>query len=190
MKFFQMLFGGGVRQIANGAAEVGRVFVGDRAAHQEQVAAAYQAALGQFGAEFSRPPRTWFDSLVDGINRLPRPILAFSVLGLFWFAMADPVSFAARMQGLSLVPDPLWWIIAAIIGFYFGARETLKNREFKAATQSEVRATVDTIRAIESTRPPPPDPTPPDLEPAPVPASAVDHGNPAIADWRAEKPQD
>lgn len=176
MGFWNMLFGGGVNQIANGAAKVGRVFVGDKAAHQEQIAAAYQSAIGQFGAEFSRPTQTRFGSFVDGLNRLPRPFLAFSVLGLFAFAMMDPVSFAARMQGLALVPEPLWWIIAAIIGFYFGARENFKGRQFKAATRAEVNATVDAIRNIESIDPP-----------APEVGAPTASGNAAIDDWKSNQ---
>jgi hypothetical protein len=27
------------------------------------------------------------------------------------------------MIGLNYVPEPLWWLLAAIVGFYFGARE-------------------------------------------------------------------
>jgi holin (3TMs family) len=167
MRLLKMLFGGGgIRDIAEGAVDVGRVFVGDKAAKQAQNAAAYQAALGQFGAEFARAPRGWFDIAVDGINRLPRPVLAFSVLGLFAFAMLDPVSFAARMQGLALVPEPLWWIIGSVIAFYFGSRETFKARQFRGATQAEVQATVAAIREIESIQ------EPPETE------------NSAIRDWR------
>lgn len=176
MRFLKLLFGGGVNSIASGAAEVGRVFIGDKAASAAQGAAAYQSALGQFGAEFSRPAKTWFDGVVDGINRLPRPILAFSILGLFAFAMMDPVSFAARMQGLALIPQPLWWIIGTVIAFYFGARETFKARDFKAATRSEVQATVAAIRDIEAI----PDPAPPIVTTTETPVE-----NAALRDWQA-----
>jgi hypothetical protein len=27
------------------------------------------------------------------------------------------------MVGLAEVPEPLWWLLGAIVGFYFGARE-------------------------------------------------------------------
>lgn len=181
MSLWKILFGGGVRQIAEGAAEVGRVFAGDKAAREAAQAAAYQAALGQFGAEFQRPARSWFDGFVDGINRLPRPILAFSTLGLFAYAMKDPVSFTARMQGLAHVPEPLWWIMGSVIAFYFGARETFKAREFRASSRAEVQATVDTIREIEAIRQ-----TPPSEAAAPE----VEGGaNAALADWRATRAQ-
>ena len=37
--------------------------------------------------------------------------------------MVAPSGFALRMEGLRLVPDPLWWLMGAIVSFYFGARE-------------------------------------------------------------------
>jgi hypothetical protein len=51
-------------------------------------------------------------------------VLAFGTLGLFIYAMVDPVAFAHRMVGLNAVPEPLWWLLGAIVAFYFGARET------------------------------------------------------------------
>ena len=54
---------------------------------------------------------------------MPRPMLALGTIGLFVFAMIDPEAFAARMVGLNEVPEPLWWLLGAIVSFYFGARE-------------------------------------------------------------------
>lgn len=55
--------------------------------------------------------------------------MALGTVGLFVFAMANPVDFATRMQGLDYVPDPLWWLLGAIVSFYFGARELHYARE-------------------------------------------------------------
>ena len=74
-------------------------------------------------AEFAQAPAGAFHGFVDGLNRLPRPMLALGTLGLFVYAMVEPVGFSARMQGLALVPEPLWWLMGAIVSFYFGARE-------------------------------------------------------------------
>lgn len=96
--------------------------------------AAWQAAvLGQYASEFSAPQKGWFDRLMDGVNRLPRPALALGTLGLFGAAMADPLWFATRMQGVALVPEPLWWLMGAIVSFYFGARQQSKGQEFQRA---------------------------------------------------------
>ena len=72
-----------------------------------------------------------FDRFMDGLNRLPRPFLAFGVLGLFVAALVDPVWFAARMQGIALVPEPLWWLLGVIVSFYFGARHQAKGHAFR-----------------------------------------------------------
>ena len=42
------------------------------------------------GRGISAPGAGWFDRLVNGLNRLPRPLLAFGTLGLFIYAMIDP----------------------------------------------------------------------------------------------------
>ena len=42
--------------------------------------------------------------------------------------MVDPQAFAARMVGLNAVPEPLWWLLGAVVAFYFGARETFYFR--------------------------------------------------------------
>jgi len=90
---------------------------------------AFIAALGQFGLEFQSPQPGWFDALINGLNRLPRPALALGTLGLFVYAMAAPESFAQRMTGLALVPEPLWWLLGAVVSFYFGAREMFHARQ-------------------------------------------------------------
>ena len=90
----------------------------------ELSAEAQMAALRQLGEEYQHPALSWFDRMVNGLNRLPRPFLAFGTIGLFVYAMVDPVGFAQRMVGLNAVPEPLWWLLGAIVAFYFGARET------------------------------------------------------------------
>jgi len=67
------------------------------------------------------------------LNRLPRPMLAMGTIALFGVAMSDPVWFASRMEGLAMVPEPLWWLMGAIVSFYFGARHQAKGQEFQSA---------------------------------------------------------
>lgn len=110
----------------------------------------FTAALDQLGKEFGRTRLGWFDALVDGLNRLPRPALAMGTLGLFGFAMWEPAAFAARMQGLALVPDPLWWLLGAIVSFYFGARELHHFRSVGGQFDPEkVQHVIATIRELE-----------------------------------------
>ena len=108
-------------QAATGLAEV---FTPSATRRMELSAEAQMAALNQLGEEYALPSTGWFDRMVNGLNRLPRPMLAFGTLGLFVYAMVDPPGFGARMVGLNAIPEPLWWLLGAIVAFYFGARET------------------------------------------------------------------
>ena len=67
--------------------------------------------MSQYGDEFKAPVKGGFDRFMDGVNRLPRPALALGTLGLFVSAMVAPLWFAQRMQGIALVPEPLWWLL-------------------------------------------------------------------------------
>lgn len=90
--------------------------------------AAMQAAAAEFQAASGR-----FDAFVNALNRLPRPMMALGTLGLFVFAMVAPEAFTVRMQGLAVVPEPLWWLLGAVVSFYFGARELHYARAPRAA---------------------------------------------------------
>lgn len=109
--------------LASAATNVAEVFVPNATKRMELSHEAYVAALDEHGAEFRYVRVGCFDRFVNGLNRLPRPMLALGTLGLFVYAMIDPQGFAQRMVGLAYVPEPLWWLLGAIVSFYFGARE-------------------------------------------------------------------
>ncbi|WP_103256096.1 holin family protein [Tabrizicola aquatica] len=119
-----------VSALGEAAQGVAEVFIPSATKRMELSAEAQMAALRQLGEEYQHPALSWFDRMVNGLNRLPRPCLAFGTLGLFTYAMVDPEAFAKRMVGLNAVPEPLWWLLGAIVAFYFGAREThyFRNR--------------------------------------------------------------
>lgn len=125
-----------------------------------------QAALAQFAAEFGQSDRGVFDRLIDGLNRLPRPLLALGTIGLFVCAMIDPVWFSARMSGVASVPEPLWWLMGVVVSFYFGARHQIKGQEF----QRDIMRTA-AVRAQVA------------HPPKPVETS----NNAALAEWQASK---
>ena len=118
--------------LASAATQVAEVFVPNATRRMELSAEAYQAALDEHGREFEHVRPGFFDRFVNGLNRMPRPMLALGTLGLFVYAMIDPVSFAERMVGLAYVPEPLWWLLGAIVSFYFGAREAHYFRSAQA----------------------------------------------------------
>ncbi len=152
-----------VAAVGTAVREVAEVFTPNATAQAAAEAAQAQAALAQHAAEFAAAGTSWFDRAVNGLNRLPRPMLALGTLALFVFAMADPEGFTVRMQGLAHVPEPLWWLLGAIVAFYFGAREA-----------HYIRARV---------------PPAPRVAPAPAPAAGgaaagAGDDNPALAEWR------
>jgi hypothetical protein len=114
---------GAATALGDTASDLVEVFRPNATREMELAHDAVAAAQQGFAAEFAHGGDTWFDRGVNGLNRLPRPAMALGAVGLFAFAMADPDSFAIRMQGLAEIPDPLWWLLGAVVSFYFGARE-------------------------------------------------------------------
>jgi len=110
---------------------VAEVFVSNKTKADTHAYQRQSASLDQYAREFKNKSNSKFDRFINGLNRLPRPILALGTVGLFSFAMVDPVSFSDRMIGLERVPDPLWWLLGAIVSFYFGARELHYVRQEK-----------------------------------------------------------
>ena len=115
--------GAAVTSVANAATGVAEVFRENSTRRMELDEEAYARAITQLSSEFAAAPRGWFDGLMNGMNRMPRPLLTLGTIGLFVYAKVEPVGFGLRMQNLNLVPEPLWWLLGAIISFYFGARE-------------------------------------------------------------------
>ncbi|AMY68996.1 holin family protein [Frigidibacter mobilis] len=146
-----------VQAVGTAASSVAEVFTPNATKKMERAHEAYIAALDEHGEEFKHARPGTFDAIVNGLNRMPRPMLALGTLSLFVYAMIDPISFAQRMVGLGYVPEPLWWLLGAIVSFYFGAREA---HYFRARGGAAPVA-------------------------APVAAAAVQaEDNPALAEWR------
>lgn len=139
-----------VTALGEAATGLAQVFTPSATRQMELSAEAQMAALGQLSAEYSHPGTGWFDRVVNGLNRLPRPLLAFGTIGLFVYAMVDPTKFAQRMVGLNAVPEPLWWLLGAVVAFYFGARETyyFRNRTpITAPSEAEAPAVAPVSQA-------------------------------------------
>lgn len=167
---FGLLFGGG-RNVVKDTVEVFR----ENAEGASTRDAAYRsAALGQFAAEFAVPRKGMFDRFMDGLNRVPRPALALGTLGLFISAMVNPIWFASRMQGIALVPDPLWWLLGAIVSFYFGARHQAKGQDFQRSLAQVMMRTNAVVRNLSK------------LEALEAGEEALAGDNPALSDWRAK----
>lgn len=120
------LLGGGILETVRKG--VG-MFTGDRAERERGYHDESMASRHQFAAEFQVRNRTWFDSLIDGLNRLPRPVIVTMVIYYFVKAVSDPIEFQAINIGLATIPERMWDIAFAIIAFYFVAREFQKSRD-------------------------------------------------------------
>ncbi len=166
---FGLLFGGAreARALGQTVTSVAEVFRPNATRALELGHDAYKAAHASHTAEFQYGRGGWFDGLVNGLNRLPRPLLALGTLGLFCYAMADPDGFAVRMSALAHVPEPLWWLLGAVVAFYFGAREAHH------------------LRCMKGTLPAPKPAPAPSADPAPGYGSAPSAAsNPALAEWQ------
>ncbi|MEO0390557.1 MAG: holin family protein [Pseudomonadota bacterium] len=146
-----LMFGGG----RNVVKETAEVFRENAEAGAVRSADIQVQAMAQHGAEFLVPRRGLFDRFMDGLNRLPRPAMALGTLAMFMAAMWEPVWFAERMQGIALVPEPLWWLLGVIVSFYFGARHQVKAQDFQreiAGTMARVPQVIENISTLRTLR--------------------------------------
>ncbi len=185
-RLFTLVFGGG-RNVVKDTVEV---FRENAEAGAERAADHKAEVVAQYGAEFAAPARGWFDRFMDGLNRVPRPAMALGTLGLFIAAMVEPVWFAERMQGIALVPEPLWWLLGAIVSFYFGARHQVKGQEFQrsiAATMARAPVVVENLRALRALRADSPGVADSGRDAALSLAVIKPEANPALEDWRQSR---
>jgi len=147
-RFLGLVFGNG-RNVVRDTVEV---FRENAEAGAARGASVQTGAMAQYGAEFATPRQGWFDRFMDGVNRLPRPAMALGTLGLFVSAMVAPLWFSERMQGIALVPEPLWWLLGVIVSFYFGARHQVKAQDFQRSVSGTITRVPQVIENIEAIR--------------------------------------
>ncbi len=110
------------------------------------------ASLQQFAAEFqSKRTSTAWDSFIDGLNRLPRPLITLGILGLFVLAPADPIRFLEIARAYQIMPDGFWALLSIIIAFYFGGRMQLTRQQMNV-TGGALAAAKDIVEARKAMR--------------------------------------
>ncbi|MEM7045299.1 MAG: holin family protein [Pseudomonadota bacterium] len=122
--------------------------------HEERMEISRQdlASLEQFAAEFkSKRTSTRWDSFVDGLNRLPRPLITLGILGLFVLAPADPLRFLEIARAYQLMPEGFWMLLSIIIAFYFGGRMQL-TRQQMSITGGALDAAKDIVKVRKAVR--------------------------------------
>ena len=111
------LLGGGV---FTGVNNLAKTFLGSRESRDTADADHTTMFLRGVANELQpRVDRTWWDSLIDGLNRIPRPAITGGVIYIFYFCLTSPVEFALAVQTLQLMPTPGWMLIGTVIGFWF-----------------------------------------------------------------------
>jgi hypothetical protein len=165
---------------------------GAQRAHEERLALTRHdlASLQQFAAEFqNRANRTWWDSFVDGLNRLPRPVMTFGILAFFVLAPVWPERFLKIATAYQAMPEGFWALLGVIVAFYFGGRMQLKGHDMqlKGAALAAARELATHSATVEA------EPPAPLRAPAPVPAAKPEPpppsttGNKVVDEWLARQ---
>ncbi len=149
----------GVEAVGNTVVNVKGAFTGNRQEQDEQQSKQFMMGLQAYSAEFApRKNRSWWDSLWDGLNRMPRPLIVLAIFWYFSLAYREPDEFQVLNIALDTVPERMWYIMSAVVSFYFVAREFHKNRETKMALSDQefekVQKRIATIRDKDEELPP------------------------------------
>ncbi len=152
MSFWNFMTGGASGVIKGVNSLVGTVF-GDKRQIETNIHSEQSDAMKAMAAENMqiRENRTWFDSLIDGLNRLPRPVIAFLVIGVFVYAPYDPIHFAIIMQSYSATPEWLAYLLMQVVLLFFGGR-MLEKAKFGGPSKKAVKQMMDNIRDLEKMR--------------------------------------
>lgn len=179
---FKILGGGVVETVRKGIG----MFTGDRAAREAGYHEESMASRAQFAAEFQVKNRTWFDSLIDGFNRLPRPAIVAMVIYYFVMAYKNPTEFQVLNVALDTIPEFMWQIALIVVTFYFVAREVQKSRDKRLALSKadfdEAQRRVKELRATQA-------PMPEEAYAAEMADTSQALSNPAILEWNRRRQQ-
>ena len=132
--------------VASSVTSVAEVFVPNAEAADKREGDNITSARSQFAKEF-RENKTWFDSIVDGLNRLPRPSITFLLIWYLVLSFTDREAFAGINAGLATIPEPMWWLIGACFAFYFPARSYEKKLFTQARERMVAHAAATEIEA-------------------------------------------
>lgn len=118
---------------------------------EANVAAQQTGVSDQLGKEFGHK-QNWFDSLIDGLNRLPRPMIVLWVLWILSMSYTDTHKFAEVMAAMSLTPEWLAIIFAQIILLFFGGRMLENFKGFNSIPMKQFQETLGVIKEIRESK--------------------------------------
>lgn len=162
---------------------------GDKAAREAADAAYDTAASSQFAAEFqARANRTWWDSFIDGVNRVPRPCFALAIIYVvFIWPARDMAGFVAYAQAISVVPEGFWYIAIGVVGFFFGGRMQMEGRSFRMTERQIQQAKAISQQQEEKAASPPSTERMNDSAFSAAMASPAPLSNAAIDEWNRRR---
>ena len=147
--FLKHLIPGGAKDLASSLATAAGVFKPNSEKQAERDLDGVSSARAQYAKEFL-PPSNWFDSLVNGLNRLVRPVLAFGIIFMFGFcgymAYTDPHALLLMMNAVDAIPTELWGLMSALMAFYLGLNGLSKSHKFKIdskAVEENIRRLIE-----------------------------------------------
>lgn len=167
----------GASTVSKAVVDVTKVFKGSKADRDNYSHQQFMAGLQAYSSEFSqRSDRTWWDSLWDGINRMPRPLIVIIIFWYFSLSYRNNINFQELNVALDTVPDRMWWIMSAVVSFYFVAREFQKGRDTKMALSDKEFDTVQ--KRIAKLR---------EKAEKELPPHDLGYTNPSIENWKKSK---
>lgn len=157
MSFWEKITKGTIKGVGDTVNDLSKTWKGSKQEQDEQIHEENLAMLKQFGLEFGKQNRNWWDSFWDGINRAPRPVFVILIIWYFVFSYTNPTEFRVLNLALATVPPVMWKVLLTIIGFYFAARELSKFRDnfkmkFKPKEFDELMRRTDELRARQKAK--------------------------------------
>lgn len=146
MKFISDIIG----SISGGVSKVAGTFLGNQQERDQQTHESFQTVQASYQAEYTNSSG-FLNSVVDGVNRLVRPLFTYGVLSLFGWSVVDPEEFVVAMRALEAVPEPLWYILGAIITFWFGSKSLFKDLpkyKYKYKVPKVITRTISTHEVV------------------------------------------
>lgn len=114
-------------------------------------AAVDKASIDQWTAESGKANTNWFDSLVNGFNRLMRPVaFAFTVWVVMIWPQVDLVAFQKAMVAYEAVPEWLVGLVLSVWAFLFTGRFLTKDMaKIKSKSNKEFKEILDRQKALD-----------------------------------------
>lgn len=116
---FDLLAGGLIGKLG----DLAKIFIGSKSERDAAIGEEVKAVQEAYMAELNAPEKIgWWGSFIDGLNRLVRPFFTFGSVALLVWPTIDPVQFQIAMTAVATIPEPLWYLVYTVVGFWFGGR--------------------------------------------------------------------